>query len=91
MKNKIDKSRHLACIHQENRQAVVYGCRDVAIVLRQPLFKESQCTNTFHNERKKVFEPMFVSKAKGKKKSNHEVKGFWQRSFRLNDGINLMT
>ena len=34
--NKIDKSRHLACIHQENRNAVVYGCRDVAIILRKP-------------------------------------------------------
>ena len=36
MINKIDKSHHLACIHYENRNAVVYGCRDVAIILMQP-------------------------------------------------------
>ena len=68
MKNKIDKSRHLACIHKENQNAVVYGCRDVAIILRQPYFKKSQCTNTFHNERKKVFEPMFVLEGKKEEK-----------------------
>ena len=36
VKNKIDKSRHFVCIHYENRNAVVYGCRDIAIILRQP-------------------------------------------------------
>ena len=38
MKNKIDKYFHLhvACIYLENRNAVVYGCRDIAIILRQP-------------------------------------------------------
>ena len=55
MKNRIDKSNDLACIHLENRNAVFYGWRDVAIIPRQPEFKKSQCT--FHNERKKVFEP----------------------------------
>ena len=35
MKNKIDKSRHLACIHKEIRNTVVNGRRDVAMILRQ--------------------------------------------------------
>ena len=35
MENKIDKSRPLACIHLENQNVVVYGCLDVAIILRQ--------------------------------------------------------
>ena len=39
---------------------MAYGCRDVAIILRHPKFKMSQSTNTFHYERKKVFEPMYV-------------------------------
>ena len=55
MKNEIDKSFHLACIQLENRNDVAYGCRDIAIFLRQ-----SKSINTLHNERKKVFEPMFV-------------------------------
>ena len=69
-KNKIDKFRHLACIQLENRNAVAYDCRDVAIILRQLKFKKSQSTNAFHYERK-VFEPMFVlgSKRKDKIKS----------------------
>ena len=36
MKNKIDKSCHLAGMHLENQNAVVYGYRDVAIILIQP-------------------------------------------------------
>ena len=60
VKNKIDKFRHLAGIQYENRNAVAYNCRDVAITLRQLKFKKSQGTHTFHYERKKVFEPMFV-------------------------------
>ena len=60
VKNEIDKFRHLACIQLENRNAVTYDCRDVAIILRQLKFKKSQSTNTFHNERKKVFKLMFV-------------------------------
>ena len=51
MKNKWQKSRHLACIHFENQNAVIYGCRDNAINLRPPKSKKSQCTNTFHYER----------------------------------------
>ena len=73
MKNKFDKSRHLACIQQDNRNAVGNGCRDVAIILIQSYFKMSQCTNTLHNERKKVFQPMFVLERKSEEKSNHEV------------------
>ena len=38
VKNKIDKFRHLACIQEENRNAVAYDCRDVAIILRQLKF-----------------------------------------------------
>ena len=49
--NKMDKFRHSACIQEENRNAVAYNCRDVAIILRQLKFKKSQSTNTFHNER----------------------------------------
>ena len=66
VKNKIDKFRHLACIQLENRNAVVYDCRDVAIILRQHKFKKSQstCINTFRYERKKVFKPMFVLESK---------------------------
>ena len=66
MNNEIDKFRHSACIQYENRNAVAYDCRDVAIILRQLKFKKSQSTNTFHNERKKVFEPMLVLESKGK-------------------------
>ena len=40
MKNEIDESRHLACIQLENRNAVAYGCRDVAIILRQLKLKK---------------------------------------------------
>ena len=64
--NEIDKFRHLACIQKENRNAVANDCSDVAIILRQLKFKKSQSTNTFHNERKKVFEPMFVLESKRK-------------------------
>ena len=48
VKNEIDKFRHLAYIQKENRNAVAYDCRDVAIILRQLKFKKSQSTNTFH-------------------------------------------
>ena len=33
VKNKIDKFRHLPCIQKENRNAVAYDCRDVAVNL----------------------------------------------------------
>ena len=89
MKNKIDKLHHLACIQQENRNAVVYDCRDVAIILRQLKLKKSQSTHTFYYERKKVFEPIFDLKAKERTKSNHEVLGLWQRSLRLHDVIDF--
>ena len=68
MKNEIDKFRHLACIQKENLNAVAYDCRDVAIILRQLKFKNSQSTSTFHNERKKVIEPKFVLESKRKDK-----------------------
>ena len=68
VKNEIDKFRNLACIQKENRNAVAYDCRDIVIILRQLKFKKSQSTNTFHNERKKVFEPMFVLESKRKDK-----------------------
>ena len=64
MKNEFDKFRQLACIQKENRNAVAYDSGDVAIILRQIKFKKSQSANTFHNERKKVFEPMFVLESK---------------------------
>ena len=64
VKNKIDEFRHLACIQQENRNAVAYDCLDVAIILRQLKFKKSQSTHTFHNERKTNFETMFVFESK---------------------------
>ena len=89
MKNEIDKFRHLACIQKENRNAVAYDCRDVAIILRQLKLKQSQSTYTFHNEPKEIFEPMFVLKAKGKTKLNHEILGLWQRSLRLDDVIDF--
>ena len=61
MKNKIDKSRHSACIHKENRNAVVYCCRDVAIILRQPYLKShSVSIPSIMN----VFEQMFVCESK---------------------------
>ena len=68
VKNKIDKFRHLACIQQENRNAMAYDCRDVAIILRQLKFKKSLSTNTFHYERKKVVKPMFDLESKRKYK-----------------------
>ena len=69
VKNKIDRFSHLACIQKENRNAVDNDCRDVVIILKQLKFKKSQSTNTFHNERKKVFEPMFVLERQWKDKS----------------------
>ena len=90
MNNENDKFRHAACIQKENRNAVDYDCRDVAIILRQLKFKQSQSTNTFHNERKKFSNQCAFSKSKGQTKStNHEVLGLWQRSFRLHDVINF--
>ena len=68
VKNKIDKFRHLACIQLQIRNVVAYDWRDVAIILRQLKFKKSQSNNTFHYERKKVFEPMFVLESKRKDK-----------------------
>ena len=69
---------------------MAYDCRDVAIILRQLKFKKSQSTNTFHYERKKAFEPMFVLESKRKKtKSNHEVLGLLKRSLRLHDVIDF--
>ena len=68
MNNEIDKFRNLACIQKENRNAVAYDCRDVAIILRQLKSKKSQSTNAFHIERKSVFEPMFVPESKRKDK-----------------------
>ena len=47
---------------------MAYNCRDVAIILRQLKFKKSQGPYTFHYERKKVFEPMFVFESKRKDK-----------------------
>ena len=47
---------------------MAYDFRDAAIIVRQLKFKKSQSTNTFHNERKKVFEPMFVLESKRKDK-----------------------
>ena len=54
---------------------MAYDCHDVAIILRQLKFKKSQSTHTFHNERKRVFEPMFVLESK----RNDKIKS---RSFR---------
>ena len=63
------------------------GCRDVAIILRHPKFKKSQSTNTFHYERKKVFEPMFVLEST----SNVKIKSWSVRPLvtfiRLGDDI----
>ena len=59
----------LACIQKENRNTVAYDCRDVVIILTQLEFKKSQSTNTFNNERKTVFEPMFVLERQRKDKS----------------------
>ena len=87
VKNKIDKFRHLACILLENRNALAYDCRDLAIILRQLKFKKSQSTNTFHNEQKKFSNRCLFLKAKGTTKSNREVLGLWQRSLRLHDVI----
>ena len=89
VKNNIDKFRNLACIQSENRNAMAYDCRDVAIILRQPKFKKSQSTNTFHYERKKFSNRCLFWKAKGKTKSNHEVLGLWKRSLRLHDVIDF--
>ena len=89
VKNEIDKFRHLACIQKENRKAVAYECRDVAIILRQLKFKKSQSAFTFHNERKKFSNRCLFLKAKGKTKSNHEILGLWQRSLRLHDAIDF--
>ena len=52
VKNNFDKFGNFACIQYENRNAVAYDCRDVAIIMRQLKFKKSQSTHTFHNEQK---------------------------------------
>ena len=62
-------SLHLACILLGNRHAVAYGCRDVTIILRHAKSKKSQRINTFHNEREKVFEPLFVLESTWKEKN----------------------
>ena len=59
MKTEIDKSLPLAYSQKENQNAVAYGCHDI---------KKTQCTNTFHNESKNVFEPMFVLESKREEK-----------------------
>ena len=89
MKNKIDRFSHLACIQKENRNAVAYDCRDVAIILKQLNLKKSQSTNTFHNERKKFSNRCLFLKDNGKTKANHDVLGLWQRSLRLRDVIDF--
>ena len=89
VKNKIDKFRHLACIQYENRNAVAYDSRDVAIILRQLKFKKSQSTHTFQNEQKKFSNRFWFLKAKGKTKSNHKVLGLWQRLLSLHEVINF--
>ena len=48
---------------------MVYGFRDVAIILRQPKSKKSQSTNTLHNERENVFEQIFVLENIGEKQN----------------------
>ena len=87
VKNETDKFCHLPCIQYENRNAVAYDCRDVAIILRQLKFKKSQGTNTFHYEREKKSNRCSFSKAKGKTKSNQEVLSLWQLSLRLYDVV----
>ena len=42
VKNRIDKFRHLACIQQENRNAVAYDCRDVAIIVTTQIQKVTE-------------------------------------------------
>ena len=73
--NKIDMFRHLARVQKENRNAVAYDCRDVAIILKKVT--------------KKVFEPMFVLERQWKEKANHEVLGLCKRSLRLRDVIDF--
>ena len=83
-KNKIDKSRQLACIQYKNQNAVAYGCRDVVRILRQPNFKKSHIVSIPYIMSAKKFSNKYpFSKDKGKTNSNHEVLGLWQRSFCL--------
>ena len=89
VKNKIDKLSHLACIQYENRNAMAYDCCDVAIILRKLKFIKSQSTNTFHYERKKVFEPMFVLESKSQDKIKSWSLSLWQRLLRLHDVIDF--
>ena len=90
VKNKIDRFRHLACIQKENRNAVAYDCRDVAMILKQLKFKKSQSTTAFHYERKKVLNRCLFLKDNGKTKANHKVfLGLWQRSLVLRDVIDI--
>ena len=53
---------------------MVYGCHDVSIILRQQEFKKLQSTNTFHNERKKVFESMFLESKREEKNQMMKLK-----------------
>ena len=63
---------------------MAYGCRDVAIILRQPNFKSSQSINTLKSNTAKSSSNRYsFSTERGKTKSNHEVLDLWQRSLRL--------
>ena len=89
VKNKIDTLRHLAFMQYENRNAVAYDCRDVAVILRQLKFKKSQIPIPSIKNEKKFSNRCLFLKAKGKKKSNHEDLDRWQRSLRLQDVIDF--
>ena len=73
VKNEKDKSRHLAYIQWENRNAAAYDCHDVSEILKQLKFKKSKSTNTFHNERKKSFRTCVRSR-KQKERQNQIMK-----------------
>ena len=76
VKNKNVKFRHLACIQEENRNAVAN------------LKSHRVPIPSIMNEKKFSNQYMFL-KAKGKTKSNHEVLGLWQRSLRPHDIIDF--
>ena len=54
--------------NMEDGDTEKYHLSDVALILRQLKSKKSQSPHTFHYERKKVFEPMFVLESKRKDK-----------------------
>ena len=76
MNNKVDKSRHLACIHYDNQNTLVYGCRDITIIWIQPYSKRHSVPIPSIKSAKKFLNQCLFSKAKWKENQIMKLKAF---------------